>query len=203
MNEETYILGGISACTSNILKHNLNVWQDGPNIPGLCLSNGCGVKVSNNAFLIIGGSLAGSRILKFTTDDNKWHNTSIELNGGREGLACIVFNSKVIITGGHTTTHNQYSSGTYVIDIDNDGKFKLRSGHSLNEMRAYHGMGIIQRNNGATVIAFGGFNKMDGKLSSVEIWNDSNESWEISNVPLNRSRRDFGFATLPTELLCP
>lgn len=205
MNEETYILGGSSSYTSNILKHEKDIWQDGPEIPGLGLNHGCGVKVSNNAFFIIGGTESGSRILKFTTDDTKWHNTSMKLNPGVEGLACIVFNNKVIITGGHTTVHSEYSCATYIIDINNDGDFKMRSGNCLNEKRAYHGMGIIQTNNGATVIAFGGYNLMDRHIvaSSVEIWNDSSETWQFSNVPLIEARQNFGFATLPTELLCP
>ena len=57
-----------------------------------------------------------------------------------------------------------------------------------------------------TLVVFGGFAQGQGQvfLDSVEVWNDTSETWTLeSNLTLSMAKRDFAFASIPTELICP
>ena len=57
MKDEVFILGGRSnPTTSEILKHDSDSWIEGPIIPSPGIDRGCGVRISDQEFLLIGGS---------------------------------------------------------------------------------------------------------------------------------------------------
>ena len=205
MRSQSYILGGaLSKTTSEVLHHYNNSWQQGPEIPNYGFMNGCGVKLSDDEFLIIGGYDSETRILKLIVHNNTWQEVPIELTFGRDSHRCIVFNKQIIITGGDGLDYHALNS-TEIIDFG-DGELKMIKGGDLNQKRSAHGMGIINLiNDEPTVIAFGGYNDFNDKfLDTVEVWNDTSKTWTLSpKIRLSQTKATFGFATVPTELICP
>ena len=203
MKNVTYMLGGSdSQETSEMLKENSNAWHQGPSIPKPGLDSGCAVRISDHEILVIGGFQTDSRILKLNTYDHTWSSPSIQLHQGRSFHSCIVFNDKVIITGGYDDYGANHLISTEIIEIGKD-VLTVRNGGNLMKRRRNHGMGIVILDNVPTVIAFGGRNSVE-YIDTVEIWNDDSESWATSSsITLEQSKREFGFASVSTELLCP
>ena len=197
---KSFIFGGQTyPMTSEILKHDSTEWLIGPEIPNPGLEGNCGVQISSNEFLIIGGYNAEKQILKFTTDDKKWHNTSLELKVGRYYHKCMAFNGNIIIAGGNY--HNGTNVGsTEIIDI---ATLKIREGKNLNIKRRYPGMGIITINDIPTLVIFGGELGFKNNTDTVEVWNENTESWIMSDEKLQTEKSKFGFISVPIELLCP
>ena len=205
MKDSVYILGGwVSLDTSEMLVHESEAWKLGPNIPYGGIAQACGVKISEKEFLIIGGFMMSNRskILRYNANTNTWHNTSIQLEYEKYAHRCMLFDGKVIVTGGYGL--NGSISTVEIIDIE-DSELKIRKGKDMIQKRASHGMGILNLDNKPTLIAFGGYNTDTLEfLSSVELWNNANESWEISaNLALKKQIDEFGHATLLSELICP
>ena len=208
MKNATYIFGGQRDgidYTSEFLRHDSDTWLEGPSIPvkyGFKL--GCSVSISDTEILLIGGFDNENNILKLTTNDNKWHNTSIQLNDGRYSHRCFVFRNKVIITGGFARESKEYMNSTEIIEFGSE-ELTIRKGNDLNSKRHLHGMGIFALNQIPTLAAFGGY-AQEGLifLDSVEIWDDTSETWTLqTNLTLSMGKKDFAFATVPTELICP
>ena len=103
---------------------------------------------------------------------------------------CHMFNKKVFITGGG---HDD----TEIIEMDEHGKLSIRTSSKTNLVGDRHGMGIININNSPELIVFG------GNTDSIEIWNDTTETWMVSDMKLKRKNSGFGFSTFATNLLCP
>ena len=207
MPSETYFLGGSGEtleATTEILEHDNFTWHLGLEIPSANLYSGCGVKISDTEFLIIGGLFSETRILKWNTQDKQWHNSSIRLPYEVSNHCCILFNKKVIVTGGTDDARNEIST-TIIIDIgQEDGGLTVRKGGDMNQSRAFHGMGIITIENIPSVIAFGGVNSnVEGGRDSIEVWNDNEETWSMFNSSLKVPNYSFGFVTLPTSLISP
>ena len=206
MKSETFLFGRSTDDNNNfigvsdVLKHRSDTWQKGPELPSGFLHNrilegSCGIKISDDELLIIGGSAPETTVLKLNTSENSWHNTTINLSAFDH--RCIVLNRKIIITGGI----GLYS--TFIIDILDDDKLELRGGGNLSKHRQEHGMGIINLDSEFKVIAFGGVSTTGEEHNSVEMWNDSEETWSNSGLILQKPKLKFGFGTFPTELLCP
>ena len=130
------------------------------------------------------------RILKLNTDTGNWQDMyPLTLLQPRHEHACIVFNNKVIITGGG-------DSKTEIIELQGSN-LNIRYGGRLNDNRHGHGMGIVSYGGVPNLITFGG-------AESVEIWNDQDETWKVStDIKMEIPRSGFGYATIPRELLCP
>ena len=83
----------------------------------------------------------------------------------------------------------------------------ITAGNDMNVKRQLHGMGIFTMNKVPTLVVFGGFAQGQNEedfLDSVEVWNDTSETWSLeSNLTLSMAKRDFAFASIPTELICP
>ena len=213
MKSETYLLGGTSpesVMTSDILSHDSQTWKKGPDIPSPGLNEGCGVRISDTDFLIIGGRNT-RRILRFNTESNEWSNPSIELQFERVGHRCFMIDRKVIVTGGTDKNPEvvRATNSTEIIDLGINGEMYIRKGNDMNERRQTHGIGFIYIDNTPQIVIFGGFDvypdpyPIPGYKDTVEIWNNANETWMTSNLTLNQGKFEFGFASLPTELLCP
>ena len=205
MNSRTYIVGGeegSSLYSNNFLQHSSNGWQNGPNLPYHGLEGACGVMISDTLFLIAGGSFTPKQIQIFDTSNDIWYGHVIQLQQGRAFHQCIVFKNKIIITGGLAGGLFDYLDSTEIIDIDGR-KLTIRNGPFMNDRRDNHGMGIVSKNDTPTMIVFGGRNSRTQYLNTVEEWDDINEEWLLSDLTLTTQKCQFGFATLPIELICP
>ena len=53
------------------------------------------------------------------------------------------------------------------------------------------------------LIAFGGRKAHGEYWKSVEVWNDSTEIWTfLDELSLKESKMAFGYATIPTDMIC-
>ena len=205
MKTETYIVGGEegnSKYSNDFLQHCKNGWQNGPKLPNHGLDGACGVMISDTLFLLAGGFSTPKQIQIFDTSNKLWYGHVIQLQQGRAFHQCIVFKNKIIITGGLAGGLFDYLDSTEIIDIDGR-KLTLRNGPFMNDRRDNHGMGIVSKNDTPTMIVFGGRNSRTQYLNTVEEWDDINEEWLLSDLTLTTQKCQFGFATLPIELICP
>ena len=190
MKDTTFIFGGFySQNTSEILRHGDDMWVQGPPIP-FDFEYGCGVKISDNELVLIGGGHEDNSkvILKLDTLTKKWHSVSLKLQQPRSGHKCIKFNQKVIITGGRMNL-----TSTEVIDLSQRNNWQVRYAGNTNIGRLFHSMAIINVDNVPTVSIFSG-NPCD---TQVEVWNDHNETWEITDkVRPIESRGMFSHVTI-------
>ena len=224
MPDGIYVFGGcgIHSTTSEFLPNGSKIWEKGPEIPDPGLWDACGIKVSDEELLIIGGhpcrfQPAMSRILKYNIMTKAWTILD-DLNIGRESHTCALLGDKVIVCGG---TNFDYPGGGYLAStevISISGKHPPRKVGDLNNPRCKHGMALTRINDEVKLIAFGGhlrdwtkwasMNKEDWNdsatyLDSIEIWNDQNETWEVSDLKLKEKKFEFGFLSVPSILLCP
>ena len=61
-----------------------------------------------------------------------------------------------------------------------------------------HKMEIILIGNKRKIISFGGENNQ-GVLNSVEIFNEIDQMWEISDIVLNQKRKNFSCVGIPSN----
>ena len=207
MKNSVYLIGGEgSPTTSEILSFNETVWKNGPTVPDRSISNACGARISEDKLLIIGGfsdsELGSTQILMLNTYDNTWQNEDlIFLEHGRYDHACVVYNDKIIITGG--SGNDAALISTEIVE-QVGSNLTIRKGGSLRHKRTQHGMGIIYYNGVPTLIAFGGFQDVTfAPVKTLEMWNDDSETWDIArDIKMEFPRSHAGYVTLPRELLC-
>ena len=200
MPNATYVFGGYPGeNTSEILRHGSVNWEKGPDIPD-GLIDGCGVKISDEELLLIGGDHTPNRIILLNTTSNEWHNTSITLQVARNGgHRCILFNEKVYVTGGFNT--ESFLGTTEIIDIRSD-RFTVTLGGTMNEQRQYHGIGIIDIDNVPTLVVAAGFCP-HACIDSIEAWDEKVKLWKnLPNLKTPTKRRMFAFVNVPTKLAC-
>ena len=111
MSNGTYILGSYrsqytteilpsgSKFTTEFLPTGSKVWQEGPQIPHPGMALGCVVKKSDYEMILIGGINLKKKIIQYNTKTNEWK-TLGELQIGRYGHACSVFDGKIFVVGG-------------------------------------------------------------------------------------------------------
>ena len=162
-----------------------------------------GVAISDEEIVFTGGEKnfdtskendVVQRIIRFNTKMNAW--TFIDgknLETIRYWHKSFVFNNKVIVCGGYGrrisfepffTPATKVLNSTEIITIP---PTEVRRGGNLNEARADHQMGILVVQGVPTLAAFGGRSVIcDPKswLSSVELWDDANECWIMSEMRL-------------------
>ena len=216
MKDAVYVLGGdenYGLSTANeMLKHDKSKWKERKEVP-FDLKGGCGVKISDDEFVVIGGDYRYQpdyirKIRKFNTKENKWHNTGIQLHEGRYLHACAKYKNKIIIIGGETKNDGYQlgSNSTEIIDISEEGDLSIRLGQPMNIRRKRHAAHIVIWDNVPTLIVFGNFyypENIEDK-GEVEVWNDDSESWiALSNMTWKSDHSDFSSAIIPKELVCP
>ena len=90
MSSRSFIFGGrYSRLSSEILQHNSDTWQQGPEIPYPGIESSCVIRLSENELIIIGGYTQNIAILN--TENNTWRNTTIQLESIKFGHRCIYF----------------------------------------------------------------------------------------------------------------
>ena len=138
--------------------------------------------------------------MKLNVANNTWQ--QFKMDEAKATHACIFFNNKVIVAGG--SDGSSYSNSTLIIDVGVDD-LKIRQAGDMNKKRWNLGLGILSILEVPTVVAFGGSDAYyNGFHDSVEIWNDTSETWELStNLTLGVPKVQIGFATVATKLVCP
>lgn len=216
IKDAVYVLGGDEGyglpTANEMLKHDKTKWKEKKAVP-FDLDGGCGVKISDNEFVVIGGdSRSGPdyirKIRKFNTIKNKWHNPGIELHQGRYLHACAKFKNKIIIIGGQTEKdgHQLGSNSTEIIDISEEGDLSIRLGQPMNIRRKRHAAHVVIWDNVPTLIVFGNDYHPENieDKGEVEVWNDYSETWNtLSNMTWKSDQYVFSSAIIPKELICP
>ena len=196
MANRTFIFGGYNnEKSSEVLENGNESWKEGPTIPGEGIRNGCGVAISKDELLLIGGEGDPKRIVKYNTISNTWTNET-SLKTSRVWHQCALYKNQIFVTGG--------SDGSRSVDIITIDPFTISKGNELNIGRDHHGMGLIHNQGKISLAVFGGYNSDYNKLDSIEIFDDLTKTWTFSNVTLSEKKSDFGFLSLlPSHLVCP
>ena len=192
-----YILGGIflHTQTSAFLPVNSNKWIEGPKAE---------VVNKNCAFEPLGNALKlNNEEFVFSSENIIFkYNVKTKLSNYYElqdktyiGRASVLHHGKLMLTGGKTITNSEFSAETLLVDLNN-GKSKYLG--KLNIPRAMHKMEIILIGNQRKIISFGGENNQ-GVLNSVEIFNEIDQMWEISDIVLNQKRKNFSCVGIPSN----
>ena len=194
MEERTVIFGGNrNEKSSEVLKHGSESWKEGPAVPGKGIKKGCGVAISKDELLLIGGHGTGNRIIKYNVTSNTWKNEK-SLKTGRSYHKCAWLKNQIFITGGWL--------GLKSVDIVTLDPITISKGKELNVGRHWHGLGLIHHQGKLTLIAFGGYGP--NKLDSVEVFNEDTKTWKLSKtLKLSEKKESFGFLSVPAHLICP
>ena len=119
------------------------------------------------------------RILKYDTIEDKWKNTSIQLEIGRFGHRCMIFNDKVIVTGGVRPPDHELLSSTEIIEFGKNGELTIRKGPNMPFPNYGHGTGIITLDRIPTLIVLGGHNSYSAS-SLIYVWHEVNNIAELN-----------------------
>merc|ERR1719361_2629624 len=122
------------------------------------------------------------------------------LEEGRRGHACTRFGDKILVAGGMNSNVGFLSSA---IIIDIASKEWVETG-SMRDPRSFFGLVHFD----GAIWAFGGSDSIDTTnyiyhtLDSVEEWDEETGVWTSRSERLQEGKMQFGFATIPTSLLC-
>ena len=200
MPDGVYIFGGnISASTSDFLpKNNNKVWQAGPGIPN-GFQSGCGVKISAEELVLIGGYDDSDRMLKYNIKTRTFAvwNT---LKQGRFAHSCVLFKNNIFVVGGFDG-HDYYVS-TEIISLS-DGM--SRFGDNIRTPRVYAGLVSIG-GRFKKVLSFGGYYTneygVDIRQGSIDEWNEDSEEWNLAPYSLNEKKSEFSYLAVPPSMVC-
>ena len=214
MEKGVFLFGGRkSPNTWEWLPNGSSNWIPGPDrIQNPGYHSGCAVKLSGSNVALIGGGSSkseGKKLLTYNTDTGEWTPYENVLSQGRRDFGCALYKEKIIIAGGFDG-ESQIGS-TELIDIRDLSK--STSAGYLNKDRSLHGIVVAHHASKLQVMAFGGYNYIAVKKNSkwvdeivyydsVEIWNDAKGIWERSKDTLKIRRDNFGYLSIPTELVC-
>ena len=194
-----FIFGGEESKTTwEWLPSGTKVWKNGGTIPGSGFREGCAVQTSKNEIALIGGEDTEKQILKFNIESKKWTNYGNVLKQDRKFHSCVLFDKQIIVSGGHV--YPDYLSSTEIIDIQDLTTSKLSS--NMVKSRSWHGLVVAHVQNKLSVLAIGGYNSNDKYLDSIEIWNPTTKTWTMSDMKLSEGKGSFGYASVPTHLVC-
>ena len=200
MEDKSFIFGGNdNRKSSEVIERGSGSWKEGPLIPGNGIDDSCGVAISKDEILLIGGYKTENQIIKYNMTSNTWKNeTSKEtfLETDRKHHKCAFFKNQLFITGGY--------KGLKSVDILTLDPFTTSKGAELNVGRYKHGLGLIHHKGKLTLAAFGGIDSKWKDLDSVEVFNEDTKTWELSTtLRLSEKKYNFGFLSVPSHLICP
>ena len=188
------------------LKNGSTVWKKVSKIPMIeeekedgtvgetCFVPEAGHKISPNEIILI----SHIKLMKFNIESEEF--TEFLKLGYKDihFFASVIFNGKVIITGGEEQVNNKryYNYDTLIVDLTTQ---KCRKGGKMKVARSRHAMEVISIKNKMKLIAFGG--EVDiGKLKSVEIFDEETETWTLMDKELNQKRKMFGHVRVSSTL---
>ena len=200
MVKGTFLFGGwysgsySSPSTWEWLPSGSSTWVQGGSIPGPQFDSGCGVPISSQEILLIGGLFSKSRILKFNVETEEWTEMDEKLQPGRYQHSCVVFKNNIIVSGG---INNGAFKSTQIFDKDN---LTLSYSSDMKQGRDGHGLVVSHYNNQPTVLAIGGYPYTD----SIEVWDPESKIWSLSSdLAISEAKAGFGALSVPTRLVCP
>lgn len=195
--------GNLSPSNSDFLPDGSNTWKSGPKMPRKGFSSGCAVKTSSNELVLIGGYTSRNKVFKYNRKARRFIQVG-SLQQERWGHACYTLKEGIIVSGGSRDGHGRNLDSTEIVDLES---WTSRKVGNLKEPRAFHGMALVEFNSKQVLIAYGGYvnqNRSRGSfLTSIEIWTDNQNSWEMSTIELEESRRNFSTLTVPSTIKCP
>ena len=200
MAKGTFIFGGVhSRNTWEWLPSGNSTWVQGGNIPDPGFSSGCGVPISTNEILLIGGEeKPHDRILKFNVETNEWTEMDEKLYQPIHGHSCLLFKNNIIVSGGGG---GPMSDLTLIMNKDS---LTVSKTSNMNEKRRDHGLVVAHYNNQTTVLAIGGMSVGWKETASIEKWDLESEAWSLADdLTLSEAKYGFGALSVPTRLLCP
>ena len=82
MEDKSFIFGGNdNRKSSEVMERGSGIWKEGPLIPGNGIDDSCGVAISKDEILLIGGYKTENQIIKYNMTSNTWKNeTSNEIS---------------------------------------------------------------------------------------------------------------------------
>ena len=133
-----------------------------------------------------------------------------KLQIGRHRTSSIILNNMLIISGGCCRITKKSLHLTEIVDLQLCLKALAEGGTkdfsnitrivgSLNVARSGFGMAMINMGSRLKLIAFGGSSDQLGHLDSVEVWDETTETWKMSNMKLNHKRENFGYLTFSSK----
>ena len=213
MDDKTFMFGGDGSDTSSEILQD-GSWKEGPTIPGEGITEGCGVAISKEELLLIGGEYTRNRIIKYNIKTNNWTEVA-SLKVGRYEHSCTLFKNQVFITGGYdgfndlnsvetlslkTMTIKEESNGLQVgRGCHGSGLFHL---DGLQVGRGCHGSGLVHLDGKLKLAVFGGCNS--DSLDLIELFDEDTETWKLSGThKLSEEKNGFGYLSVPSHLICP
>jgi len=169
-------------------------------------SDGCGVKISDEELLLIGGLGKGhttgysDRVLNYNIKTKAFTNWP-RLNFRRRSHSCTLLNDKVIVAGGAEHLGGKKVT-TEIIPLATKTPIK---GGLLNKVR--HNFGMMTLGSPINkVVAFGGKSaeRYWDTVGGLEIWDDVTQTWTLTSEPdaipgltfRNDSGKKYGFGYL-------
>ena len=113
------------------------------------------------------------------------------------GALCTLsyIDGKILIAGGRAMGELE---STEVIDLEDLRTSRLVG--NLNQEREEHGLVLAHLDGKLTALAIGG-DDWD-PVDSIEMWDESTETWTMADMKLNPAREEFGYVSVPSHLLC-
>ena len=136
----------------------------------------CCVTISEDTFVVIGGSFGTKQVLSYNENTKKWTHWK-DLPVDRQDHACIKENDSILVTGG-------YTNRTQTMRIDLDRETQIFSGN-LNKGRYCHNMAILN----GKIVAIGGA----PATNTIEEWDGA--EWKTLETTLKSSYR-YNFAVV-------
>ena len=200
MPNSVYIFGGENSPTTlDILHKNSNGhWQAGNSTIPDGISYGCGVKISEENILLIGGLGTEDRILNYNTKNNSFSTWKSTLQQGRGGHSCTLLNDMILVVGG-LGVGGEILGSTEIIPLANRIP---RYGGNLNVARRDFGLATIGGHY-KKAKSFGGRNYEDFSISSVEEWDEDTEEWKLALYSLEEGKSRFASLAVPPQMVCP
>lgn len=210
MQKGIYIFGGSESPTTwEWLPKGNTSWQMGnERIPYPGFYMGCGIRISANELLLIGGKYTEKQILKFNTNTNKFEKLTQTLEYGRNYHTCIKFKNTIIVSGGYSYTN--VTASTEILKLK-DLSSTTNAGMDMKVGREGHGLVVVYHHNKLTLLAIGGDNGVrNGRnyvkwtnFDTIEIWHHAEKNWSLAkDLKLLKPTTSFGFLSVPTRLVC-
>ena len=178
---------------SYILKKGSMEWIDGETVDtGATFKRSCAVQISRGEYIVLGG-VSSKKVRKYNVVDKKWVEMP-DLKKTYYGYHACVFLPHanppyIIATGGSkpyhgplTTTELYYLNGTSELAGE------------LNFGRRYHILVKVNANPPTVYVM--------GHKKEIEVWDEVNKQWNITDIELNPRRTKYGAIAVPQHTVC-
>ena len=178
---------GFEDQTSRFLEFGSNEWKNEPGFPHWLYPQpitsqdefkdytifevSAGFKISNEEFIVI----MNRHIMKYNICSKNWSHF-VKLKLSRRKSCSLVFDGKLIITGGTEIPNGNMLAETEIVDLSN-GKSWI--GGNLQIPRSGLKMDVLNVKGKLRISAFEGEDEFSEELKSIEIWHEKLQSWKL------------------------